>query len=101
MSHGDNGGALGAMGAFVIGIVAGAGMALLFAPQSGAEIRKTVRSKAQELKALLEEKRGLVEKLLSEGEDGLKAKIREELRKLDERLSAHDTIIPENPPTDN
>lgn len=86
----DSGGVLGAMGAFVLGVAAGAGLALLFAPQAGAETRRVIRGKAEELKALLEEKRGLVEKLLAEGEDAVRAKIREQLRKLDEKLAAHE-----------
>ena len=87
----NDGNALGTIGAFMLGIAVGGGVALLLAsPQARSEIHKTLKTKVNELRPLLEEKRKLVEQLLAEGEEGLRKKIRRELKKLEERLAVHE-----------
>ena len=72
---------------FLLGLAAGAGLALLLAPRAGREIRRTIKGKAGELRELLIRKHGLFEELLEAGEEVVRARIRKELRKLDEKLA--------------
>jgi hypothetical protein len=44
-------GALAMIGSFTVGVAIGAGLGVLFAPQSGAESRRAIRTKAEELYA--------------------------------------------------
>ena len=44
------------IGSFVLGALVGAGIALLFAPQSGAETQEEIRRRARKLKSKAEEK---------------------------------------------
>lgn len=46
----------GGTGAFVLGALIGAGLALLFAPQSGEETQEEIRAKAKELKGAAEDR---------------------------------------------
>jgi gas vesicle protein len=46
----------GSVGSFVLGALVGAGIALLFAPQSGAETQEEIRARARKLKAQAEER---------------------------------------------
>ena len=75
----------------MLGIAVGGGVALLLSsPQAKSEIGRTLKTKLNELRPILEEKRKLVEQLLAEGEEGIRKKIRRELKKLEERLAAHE-----------
>jgi gas vesicle protein len=44
----------GSVGSFLLGALVGAGIALLFAPQSGAETQEEIRARARQLKAQAE-----------------------------------------------
>jgi gas vesicle protein len=46
----------GSVGSFLLGALVGAGLALLFAPQSGAETQEEIRARARQLKAQAEER---------------------------------------------
>lgn len=46
----------GSIGSFVLGALVGAGIALLFAPQSGAETQEEIRRRARKLKSKAEER---------------------------------------------
>jgi gas vesicle protein len=46
----------GSVGSFLLGALVGAGIALLFAPQSGAETQEEIRARARRLKAQAEER---------------------------------------------
>lgn len=46
----------GGLGAFVLGALVGAGLALLFAPQTGEETQEDLRRKARELRDLAEDR---------------------------------------------
>jgi gas vesicle protein len=46
----------GSVGSFLLGALVGAGLALLFAPQSGAETQEEIRARARKLKAQAEER---------------------------------------------
>ena len=50
----DRGG--GQMGSFVIGALVGAGLALLFAPKSGAETQEELKERARELRSTAEDR---------------------------------------------
>ena len=50
MAENDSSPITGYLAAFAIGAVAGAAIALLYAPQSGEETRKLIASKSKELK---------------------------------------------------
>lgn len=45
------GGTLAMVGSFTVGVAVGAGLGVLFAPQSGTESRRAIRTKAEELYA--------------------------------------------------
>jgi len=46
----------GQLGSFVLGALVGAGLALLFAPQSGAETQEEIRDRARKLRTAAEER---------------------------------------------
>lgn len=46
----------GSFGSFCLGALVGAGLALLFAPQSGEETQEEIRTRAQKLRAAAEER---------------------------------------------
>ena len=46
----------GSVGSFLLGALVGAGIALLFAPQSGAETQEEIRARARRLRAQAEER---------------------------------------------
>ncbi len=71
MADNGNGNVGGVLVAFMAGIVVGAGVALLYAPQSGKETRKLLAKKADELK---EEAEGIVDDVLEKGKKALKEK---------------------------
>ena len=76
------------MVSFMMGAVIGGAVALLYAPRTGDDTRKLLRSKKDEFGELLERKRILVEKLLIESEEKVRDGIRRELSKLDGFLAA-------------
>ena len=62
------------IGAFLLGALVGAGIALLFAPSSGEETQRRIRRQARRLRALTEDRvRGLREDLGSRLESARKA----------------------------
>jgi gas vesicle protein len=80
------------LGAFFLGLVIGAGVALLFAPQSGAETRRLIRRRTREVvdaagrKA--EELRGLVEEGYERGRERVEEGLETVRRSVTERREA-------------
>jgi gas vesicle protein len=77
------------LGVFLLGAAVGAGLALLFAPQSGDETRAQLRSTARKVKrrarAMVEDGREAVDDLASRG----KSAARDARAALEERLARH------------
>ncbi|HSR43351.1 MAG TPA: YtxH domain-containing protein, partial [Longimicrobiales bacterium] len=63
----------GSLGAFVLGALVGAGVALLFAPQSGEETQEELRSRARELRGAAEERVREAQKVLEARLDDARA----------------------------
>lgn len=85
------------MAPFFWGLAIGAGLALLFAPMSGAELRAEIKNRGMRLKEMAEDKAGELEDFVSdkyqrgrerieEGVDSVKRRVREG------RQMAHDTV---------
>jgi gas vesicle protein len=72
-----NGG--GGFGSFVLGALVGAGLALLFAPQSGDETQEEIRARAQRLRAAAEERlreaQVTLEDRLEDVRDGVESRV--------------------------
>jgi gas vesicle protein len=70
VEKGDSG-----FGAFLWGAVIGAGLALLFAPQSGEETRRLIKNRGRRLWAAAEEKASEIQDLVSSGFDDAKERV--------------------------
>ena len=72
----DNG---GSFGSFCLGALVGAGLALLFAPQSGEETQEEIRERAQKLRIVAEERmreaQNTLEERLDTVRDGVQARV--------------------------
>ncbi len=64
----------GGVGSFLVGVVLGAGLALLFAPQSGEETRQVLRRQGRRLREAAEEKADELQDHVEEGYE--RAKLR-------------------------
>ena len=80
----------GGLGSFVWGLVIGAGLALLFAPQAGEETRRMLRQRGRRLWAAAEEKASELQELASDGFDDVKSRVEEAID--DRRQAVRDTI---------
>lgn len=87
-TSGSNG-TLAMVGSFTVGIAVGAGLGVLFAPQSGTESRRAIRTKAQELYA----------RVMSKADAKGDADATDETKKSDKRTSKSQTNGPNNPST--
>lgn len=76
----------GGVGAFLFGIVLGAGLALLLAPRSGEELRRELRNQGRRLRATASEKAEDLREVLSGGYEETKLKVEQGIR------SARDAI---------
>ena len=65
----DEGGGRGSFGPFLLGVVVGAALGALFAPNAGEVTRKQVRRKLRGLRDLAEEKAGELSALVAGDED--------------------------------
>ena len=69
----------GGFGSFVLGALIGAGLALLFAPQSGAETQEEIRRRASQLRAHAEERvraaQQELESRLEQGRSGVRGRV--------------------------
>jgi gas vesicle protein len=67
------------VGAFILGALVGAGIALLFAPKSGAETQEDIKRQARKLRTAAEERvreaQRQIEERLGEVRDGVQARI--------------------------
>jgi gas vesicle protein len=75
---------------FVWGLLVGAGMALLFAPQSGEETRQLLRTRGRRLWAAAEEKAAELQDLVTSGIGDAKARVEEVID--DRRQAARDVV---------
>lgn len=80
----------GGLGTFVWGLLLGAGVALLFAPQSGEETRRMLRQRGRRLWTAAEEKAAELQELVTDGFDDAKSKVEEVID--DRRHVVRDTI---------
>ena len=69
----------GSFGSFFLGALVGAGLALLFAPQSGEETQEEIRERAQKLRIAAEERireaQNTLEERLDTARDGVQARV--------------------------
>jgi len=69
----------GGVGAFILGALVGAGIALLFAPKSGAETQEDLKRQARKLRSAAEERvreaQRQIEERLGEVRDGVQTRI--------------------------
>ncbi|MHB1193170.1 MAG: YtxH domain-containing protein [Longimicrobiales bacterium] len=71
----ERGGGGGGVGPFLLGALVGAGLALLFAPQSGAETQAELKAKARKLKASAEDRVRAAQKQLEERLDAARENV--------------------------
>jgi gas vesicle protein len=71
---------------FVAGAVIGAGVALLFAPQSGAETRRQLKRKARHLRQVAEDGLEDLGERFEEGKERLRETVREGAHRVRERV---------------
>ncbi len=69
----------GGMGSFLVGALVGAGLALLFAPQTGAETQEEIRERAKKL-------RGVAEERIKEAQQALELRLESVREELHERV---------------
>jgi gas vesicle protein len=85
VEKGDSG-----FGAFLWGAVIGAGLALLFAPQSGEETRRLIKNRGRRLWAAAEEKASEIQDLVSSGFDDAKERVEDAIE--ERRQAARDVM---------
>ncbi len=69
----------GGLGSFLVGALVGAGLALLFAPQTGAETQEEIRERAKKL-------RGVAEERIKEAQQALELRLESVREELHERV---------------
>ena len=69
----------GGMGSFIMGALVGAGLALLFAPQTGEETQEEIRERAKKLRSAAEER-------IREAQQTLEVRLEEVREELHERV---------------
>src|SRR3954471_17157050 len=80
----------GGMGAFFWGALLGAGVALLFAPQSGEETRRMIKNRGRRLWAAAEEKAAEIQDLVTSGFEDAKSRVEDALD--DRKQQARDVV---------
>jgi gas vesicle protein len=65
----------GSIGPFVWGALLGAGLALLFAPQSGEETRRLIKNRGRRLWAAAEEKASEIQDMVASGFEDAKSRV--------------------------
>jgi gas vesicle protein len=80
----------GGMSAFFWGALLGAGVALLFAPQSGEETRWLIKNRGRRLWAAAEEKAAELQELVTNGIDSAKSRVEDVID--DRRQQARDVM---------
>jgi gas vesicle protein len=85
------------IGAFIVGALIGAAVALLVAPRSGAETRRLLKTKGRDLLSAAGEKADELRELVSEGYDRSKARVEQTLeaarRAVEERREAARDVV--------
>ncbi|HEX9727770.1 MAG TPA: YtxH domain-containing protein [Gemmatimonadales bacterium] len=76
----------GGVGAFLAGLAFGAGLALLLAPQSGAETRELIRARSRKLRAEAGERLDDLHEAVETGYDHTKASIEAGFQKARQRI---------------
>lgn len=83
----------GGIGLFLLGVAVGAGLALLYAPQSGAETRRDLRRGSRRLRrkarVVVEDAREQAEDLIRTGRSVARDAAREAREALERRLAKH------------
>jgi gas vesicle protein len=80
----------GGLGSFFWGALIGAGVALLFAPQSGEETRRLIKSRGRRLWAAAEEKASEIQDLVAGGIEEAKSRVEDAID--ERRQQARDAV---------
>jgi gas vesicle protein len=85
------------VGAFLLGALLGAGVALLFAPQSGEETRRVIRERGRRLRHRLEAAADDLQERAEEGYESAKQRLEEGFESVrrnieEKRAGAHDAL---------
>ncbi|NIM50086.1 MAG: hypothetical protein GTN62_07085 [Gemmatimonadales bacterium] len=87
----------GGLGGFLLGLIVGAGAALLLAPQSGEETREVLRTRGRRLRADIGAKAGELQDRVEHGFEKAKERVEEEFESArqtlkDKRAGAQDAL---------
>jgi len=78
----------GGLGSFVLGALVGAGLALLFAPQSGEETQGELKERALKLKSAAEDRLQDAQRTLEDRLDGARSGVRDRVDSVKEAVEA-------------
>jgi gas vesicle protein len=78
----------GGVGSFVLGALVGAGIALLFAPKSGAETQEELKEQARKLRTVAEERVREAQRQLEERLEGVREGVQTRVDDVKEAVSA-------------
>jgi gas vesicle protein len=78
----------GGVGSFVLGVLVGAGLALLFAPKSGAETQEDLKEQARKLRTAAEERVREAQRQLEERLEGVRDGVQTRFEDVKEAVTA-------------
>jgi gas vesicle protein len=78
----------GGMGSFVLGALVGAGLALLFAPKSGAETQEDLKEQARKLRSVAEDRVKEAQRQLGERLEGVRDGVQTRFEDVKEAVNA-------------
>ncbi|MEE8148208.1 MAG: YtxH domain-containing protein [Longimicrobiales bacterium] len=78
----------GGMGSFLVGALVGAGLALLFAPQTGEETQEEIRERAKKLRSVAEERIKEAQQTLEVRLEGVREELHERVDQIKEAVDS-------------